>query len=176
MKIGDIVKVINCESIPQTFLGNYGIVKDVNDYKVTVEFKGFVEGIGGLCHTALPSDLKKVGEQTEKVEELERRINKVLEKCGVPWINEILEGLSDPLPYPNTFTFDEFVEYGRNMGVPLHGNGEMPWSFIFIGYPVTHENDQCYLISTTEGFKKFTPRDVITITADSMIQITTNSK
>lgn len=41
-------------------------------------------------------------------------------------------------------TFDEFVEYGRQQGVPLT-NG-MPWSFVYQNHPVTHENDFKYII------------------------------
>jgi hypothetical protein len=66
-------------------------------------------------------------------------------------------------------TFDEFVEYGRNTGVPLHGNGEMPWSFKYNGHPVTHENDECYLIPTLEGFMKFTPKDMLITGVNSEI-------
>lgn len=50
-------------------------------------------------------------------------------------------------------TFDELVEYGC-----IHGgnivNG-MPWSFEYKGQPVTHENDDCYLIPTLEGIMRF---------------------
>lgn len=61
----------------------------------------------------------------------------------------------------DAITFDEFVEYGRNTGVPLHGNGEMPWSFKYNGHPVTHENDERYLIPTFGGFHNFTPLDML---------------
>jgi hypothetical protein len=62
MKIRDLVMVVDSESIPESFLGSFGVVTDVNDYKVTVKFKGSVKGIGGLSHTAFPSDLKVIGE------------------------------------------------------------------------------------------------------------------
>ena len=50
-------------------------------------------------------------------------------------------------------TFDELVEHGRDVG----GNvvGGMPWSFNYGGYPVTHENDNCYLVTTLEGVMRF---------------------
>jgi len=57
-------------------------------------------------------------------------------------------------------TFDELVAYGKaNCGPHLH-NG-MPWSFDYQGHPITHENDQCYLIPTLEGTMKFTPGDML---------------
>ena len=46
-------------------------------------------------------------------------------------------------------TFDELVAYGRaNGGNIVNG---MPWSFTYQGQPITHENDNCYLIPTKEG-------------------------
>lgn len=56
-------------------------------------------------------------------------------------------------------TFDELVEYGRSHGVNLH-NG-MPWSFTYGGHPVTHENDDCYLIPTLEGTMRFNRGDML---------------
>jgi hypothetical protein len=55
--------------------------------------------------------------------------------------------------------FDGLVEYGRNNGANIV-NG-MPWSFQYKGQPITHENDQCYLIPTPEGTMKFTPNDML---------------
>lgn len=56
-------------------------------------------------------------------------------------------------------TFDELVEYGRN----VKGNiiGGMPWSFKYNGYPVTHENDDCYFISTLEGTMRMNRGDML---------------
>lgn len=56
-------------------------------------------------------------------------------------------------------TFDEFVEYGKTVGASIV-NG-MPWSFNYEGHPVTHENDECYLIPTLEGIHNFTPLDML---------------
>jgi hypothetical protein len=56
-------------------------------------------------------------------------------------------------------TFDEFVEYGRSNGANIVNN--MPWSFKYNGHPVTHENDECYLIPTLEGTHNFTPKDML---------------
>lgn len=57
-------------------------------------------------------------------------------------------------------TFDELVEYGRQHGTTPFG-GTMPWSFHYNGHPITHENDECYLIPTLEGTMKMTPQDML---------------
>jgi len=49
-------------------------------------------------------------------------------------------------PEAKLVTFDEFVQYGIDHGANVV-NG-MPWSFIFNGHAVTHENDDLYLIGT----------------------------
>jgi hypothetical protein len=65
-------------------------------------------------------------------------------------------------------TFDELVEYGRKQyeaekrplpSAILHGN--MPWSFEYNGHPITHENDDCYIIPTLEGLMKFKRGDML---------------
>lgn len=58
-------------------------------------------------------------------------------------------------------TFDELVVYGSSQGVTLY-NG-YPWSFTYAGHPITHENDDCYLIPTLEGTMKM-GRDAMLIT------------
>lgn len=57
-------------------------------------------------------------------------------------------------------TFDEFVEYGRAQPDVYIRNG-MPWSFKYKGWPITQENDRCYLIPTLEGTHNFTPEDML---------------
>lgn len=42
-------------------------------------------------------------------------------------------------------TFDGLVEHGRANGANIV-NG-MPWSFDYLGMPVSHENDDCYLVN-----------------------------
>ena len=56
-------------------------------------------------------------------------------------------------------TFDEFLEYGRNNGANIVN--DMPWSFNYNDHPITHENDECYIIPTLEGFMYFTPEDML---------------
>jgi hypothetical protein len=62
-----------------------------------------------------------------------------------------------------TYTFDEFVQYGRDNGANIVGG--MPWSFQFHGHAVTHENDARYLICAQPGQRdlRFTPGDVLVI-------------
>lgn len=57
-------------------------------------------------------------------------------------------------------TFDEFVEYGKNQPDANIVN-EVPWSFNYKGFSITHENDKCYLIPTLEGTYTFTPQNVL---------------
>lgn len=59
------------------------------------------------------------------------------------------------------FTFDELVEHGRNSGANIV-NG-MPWSWKWNGYPITHENDSCYLITTLEGSMNMTRSDMLIV-------------
>ena len=56
-------------------------------------------------------------------------------------------------------TFDELVEIGKAQ-VKTLTNG-MPWSFSYKGQPITHENDDCYLIPTLEGIMKFKRGDML---------------
>lgn len=56
-------------------------------------------------------------------------------------------------------TFAELVQHGRDSGANIV-NG-MPWSFSYKGHPITHENDECYLIPTLEGTHNFTPIDML---------------
>ena len=63
-------------------------------------------------------------------------------------------------------TFDELVEYGKANGANIV-NG-MPWSFKYGDHPITHENDECYLIPTPHlhgnyPYSKFTPNDILIV-------------
>lgn len=50
-------------------------------------------------------------------------------------------------------TFDELVKHGQDSGGNIV-NG-MPWSFKYKGYPVSHETDDCYLITMPEVTLRF---------------------
>lgn len=58
-------------------------------------------------------------------------------------------------------TFDEMVELGRKSTTNIV-NG-IPWSFEINGRPITHENDDCYLITTLEGTHRMTRDDILII-------------
>lgn len=61
-------------------------------------------------------------------------------------------------------TFEELVEYGRRCAQTQPGYlliNDMPWSFNYKGHPITHENDDCYLIPTLEGTMKFNRGDML---------------
>lgn len=57
-------------------------------------------------------------------------------------------------------TFGELVAHGRAAAGSV-GVEEMPWSFDYQGHPITHEDDECYLIPTPEGTMRFTPADML---------------
>src|SRR3546814_6764464 len=49
-------------------------------------------------------------------------------------------------------TFDELVDYGRVVAPENAAeHGGYAWHFSYKGHPLTHENDDCYLIPTLEG-------------------------
>lgn len=58
-------------------------------------------------------------------------------------------------------TFNELVEHGKTQVNEEHLNDGMPWNFEYQGQPITHENDECYLIPTLEGTMSFTPNDML---------------
>lgn len=56
-------------------------------------------------------------------------------------------------------TFNELVEHGIRVGGNTHKG--IPWSFDYQGHPITHEDDDCYLIPTLEGTMKFNRGDML---------------
>jgi hypothetical protein len=66
-------------------------------------------------------------------------------------------------------TFDELVQYGKDVGAKIV-NG-MPWSFNYHGYPVTHENDKCYLIGSSFGTMSLTPGRILVIDDNRKIRV-----
>lgn len=91
------------------------------------------------------------------------------------WTDELILNLirwaiqpEEPMKYRKkpvvveAITFDELVAHGKlNCGMHWDGKTGMPWSFSYAGHPITHENDECYLIPTMEGTMKFTPNDML---------------
>ena len=49
-------------------------------------------------------------------------------------------------------SFDELIQYGLTQTENVYNN--MPWSFEYMGVPITHETDDCYIIGGTERFTK----------------------
>ena len=56
----------------------------------------------------------------------------------------------------NVITWDEFISYGLNHFSSIVDG--IPWSFYWMGFKSTHENDRLYII---EGLGNFTPTDLI---------------
>lgn len=63
--------------------------------------------------------------------------------------------------------FNELVELGIKSGAATH-NG-MPWSFDYKGHPITHENDNTYLIVTLEGTMRLNRGDLLITGVDGEI-------
>ena len=49
-------------------------------------------------------------------------------------------------------TFDELIQYGLTQTENVYNN--MPWSFEYMGIPITHETDDCYIIGGADRFTK----------------------
>lgn len=54
-------------------------------------------------------------------------------------------------------TFEDLIQHGvdyyqENGRTIVNG---LPWAFHYKGHPITHENDDCYLIPTKEGTMRF---------------------
>lgn len=65
--------------------------------------------------------------------------------------------------------FEDLVGHGVAQGVPLT-NG-MPWSFTYANHPVTHENDDCYLIVTPRGDSGRFNRGEILVNEDGRLHV-----
>lgn len=82
LSVGDAVVVVESDSIPESYLGMYGVIREIipdpvavipstNDYldylmikssvKYVVEFRARMKGKGSLSHTARASDLMRIG-------------------------------------------------------------------------------------------------------------------
>ena len=68
----------------------------------------------------------------------------------------------------DAITFDELVAHGIASG----GNivNSMPWSFEYAGFPISHENDDCYLIPTPNGTMKMGRDDMLVTISAGRIQ------
>lgn len=59
--------------------------------------------------------------------------------------------------------FDELMQYGLTKTENVY-NG-LPWSFDYMGIPITHETDDCYVIG---GKIKFTKNQMLIIKEDEI--------
>ncbi len=59
----------------------------------------------------------------------------------------------------DAITFDELVEYGKSHGGNIIDG--MLWNFNYKDCPITHENDNCYLVPTLDGIGRMTPSDLL---------------
>lgn len=69
----------------------------------------------------------------------------------------------------NAITWKEFIAYGKEHDPTLAHN--FPWSFEYQGYPVTHENDECYLITTDSHIMYMTPEHMLITDIYGAIQV-----
>ncbi len=58
-------------------------------------------------------------------------------------------------------TFDELVEHGKKCATSTVDG--VPWAFSYRGYPITHHNDNCYLIPAPDGVTPLGRGDMLII-------------
>lgn len=64
-------------------------------------------------------------------------------------------------------TFNELVEYGKGTGAEIFCG--YPWSFVYKGHPITHENNECYLVENNGETLRMTPVDMLLSFDDGQI-------
>lgn len=52
-------------------------------------------------------------------------------------------------------SFTDFVKYAKENSQEPH------WSFTYKGHPISHENDECYIVPTDHGSVHFTSDSVL---------------
>lgn len=119
---------------------------------------------------------KPVGQLAEQLEQLlpdgpekSAGMRKLLEAkdCFVRSALDVPKPAAASIDTSRTFTFAQFVQYGRDNGGNIVGG--MPWSFNFHGHPVTHENDKCYLVGVSDGQVRFTPDFTLIVKPDGTL-------
>jgi hypothetical protein len=128
--------------------------------KVDAKWEG-EPGYSWIITTSIPHETFEIEDDGEKYC---RGIVFALADLPAPRAQPVMSTAASEI---KTYTFDEFVQYGRDNGGNIV-NG-MPWSFSFHGHPVTHENDRCYLISHSAGQQRFTPDEVLAVDSDGSI-------
>ena len=56
-------------------------------------------------------------------------------------------------------TFDELVEYGLSHGANIVDG--VPWSFVYKGHHLTHDQYKCYMIPVIATTLRMTPEDML---------------
>ena len=56
-------------------------------------------------------------------------------------------------------TFEELVQHGLDNNA--HVVDGVPWSLTYKGHPITHEDNDCYLVPTLEGIMRFNRGDML---------------
>lgn len=88
------------------------------------------------------------GKTYDKMIELQVKRKKALE-----YLLDVSEDPNHNLSFNKQLTFDEFIKHGLENGANIV-NGR-PWSWKINGKSITHENDDCYIVETIDGNKKF---------------------
>lgn len=75
----------------------------------------------------------------------------------------------------DVFTFNELAQFAKENSNPPH------WSFTFMELPITHENDECYLVPSSDknGYHvtlHFTKNDLLVIDSENKPYIISDSK
>lgn len=68
-------------------------------------------------------------------------------------------------------TFDELVEHGRASGAACYPPAMMPWSFNYRGRPVTHESDDCFLITGVLGTQRMRPGFMLVVDDQHLLRV-----
>ena len=60
-------------------------------------------------------------------------------------------------------SFEDLIKYGLTQTDNIYNN--MPWSFKYMGIPITHETDECYIIG---GYTRLTKNQMLIIKNDEI--------
>lgn len=61
----------------------------------------------------------------------------------------------------DAISFEDFIQHGRDSGAII--NNGMPWSFTYLGRPVSHETDDHYLITLSSGATVHFTKDMMLV-------------
>jgi len=85
----------------------------------------------------------------------------MLKYLGTNQINIMAKFRKKPVVI-EAITFKELIEHGKKVAPEdAERHDGFAWSFDYKGHAITHENNECYLIPTSEGTFNFTPKDIL---------------